>query len=96
MAILIVLSEQDRTKWDRNLIQRGYHHLDRAATGSELSEYHLQASIAACHASAKSYEATNWKGILGFYDMLISINRSPVLLLNRAVALSWWKALNLA
>ena len=84
---LIVLSEQDRTKWDQDLIQRGYFHLDRASSGSEISEYHLQASIAACHASAKSYEATNWKGILGFYDMLILINRSPVLLLNRAVAL---------
>jgi RNA polymerase sigma-70 factor (ECF subfamily) len=83
---LIVLSEQDRTQWDQRLIQRGYYHLDRAATGSELSEYHLQASIAACHAMAASYEATDWKRILGFYDLLVSMNRSPVLLLNRAVA----------
>jgi RNA polymerase sigma-70 factor (ECF subfamily) len=84
---LIVLSEQDRTKWDRQMIQRGYYHLDRAATGKAMSEYHLQASIAACHASAQNYESTDWKAILGFYDMLILMNRSPVLLLNRAVAI---------
>ncbi|HSE41958.1 MAG TPA: sigma-70 family RNA polymerase sigma factor, partial [Acidobacteriota bacterium] len=84
---LMVLSEQDRTRWDRKLMNRALYHLDRAASGQKLSEYHIEASIAAYHATAPNYESTDWKAILGFYDMLISMNRSPVLLLNRAVAL---------
>ncbi len=85
---LILLAEQDRTQWDRKLIQRGFYHLDRAASGKEMTEYHVQAIIASIHAAAESYENTNWKRILEFYDILISLNRSPVLILNRAVAVA--------
>jgi RNA polymerase sigma-70 factor (ECF subfamily) len=85
---LILLAEQDRTQWNRKLIQRGFNHLDRAASGKEMTEYHVQAIIASCHAAAESYETTNWKRILEFYDILVSLNRSPVFMLNRAVALA--------
>jgi RNA polymerase sigma factor (sigma-70 family) len=84
---LILLAEQDRTQWNRKLIQRGFYHLDRAAD-QEITEYHVQAIIASCHAAAESYETTNWKRILEFYDILVSMNRSPVFLLNRAVAVA--------
>ncbi len=85
---LILLAEQDRTQWDRKLIQRGFYHLDRAASGKEMTEYHVQAVIASYHASAENYENTNWGKILDFYDILISLNRSPVFMLNRAVAMA--------
>ncbi|MCH8020898.1 RNA polymerase sigma factor [candidate division KSB1 bacterium] len=85
---LLVLKEQDRTLWDEGLVQSGFHHLDRAASGDELSEYHLQAGIASCHATAESYESTDWQRILAYYDELVNMNHSPVVALNRAVALS--------
>ncbi|HEY7162032.1 MAG TPA: RNA polymerase sigma factor [Acidobacteriota bacterium] len=85
---LILLAEQDRSQWNHKLIQRGFYHLDRAASGNEMTEYHVQAIIASCHAAAESYETTNWKRILEFYDILVSLNRSPVFLLNRAVAVA--------
>ncbi len=85
---LLLLAEQNRALWDRELIQRGLHYLERSATGEELSEYHLQAGIAACHAMASNYAATDWKNILNQYDALIEISHSPVVALNRAVALA--------
>ncbi len=85
---LSVLKEQDRTLWDERLIRQGFYHLDRAACGDELSEYHLQAGIASCHAAAESYESTDWQRILAYYDELVNMNHSPVVALNRAVALS--------
>jgi RNA polymerase sigma-70 factor (ECF subfamily) len=85
---LLLLAEQDRSRWDRDLIQLGFRHLDKAAQGDELTEYHLQAGIAACHAVAPSYEATNWQQILSYYNELISLTRSPIVALNRAVALA--------
>jgi RNA polymerase sigma factor (sigma-70 family) len=85
---LILLAEQDRTRWNHKLIQRGFYHLDRAASGDKMTEYHVQAIIASCHAAAESYETTNWERILEFYDILVSLNRSPVFLLNRAVAIA--------
>lgn len=53
-----------------------------------MTEYHVQGIIASCHAAAESHETTNWKRILEFYDILVSLNRSPVFMLNRAVALA--------
>jgi RNA polymerase sigma-70 factor (ECF subfamily) len=85
---LLLLSEQDRSLWDQALIQRGLYHLSQAGQGDELTEYHLQAGIAACHAMSPSYESTDWKCILSFYDTLVSMNHSPVVALNRAVALA--------
>ncbi len=85
---VLVLAQQDRKLWDQTLIQRGLLHMQRAAQSEELSEYHVLAGIASCHATASNYEATNWESILRFYDMLLTMNHSPVIALNRAVALS--------
>lgn len=85
---LLRLREQDRSTWDGALIARGLHYLSLAATGDVLSEYHLQAGIAACHCTAASYEATDWPRILAFYDQLARLDDSPVVALNRAVAIA--------
>lgn len=85
---LLLLSEQDRAKWNRGAIQRGFDHLRQARTGSHLTEYHLQAGIAACHAAAPNYEATDWETVLFYYDQLIALRPSPVFRLNRAVAVA--------
>jgi len=70
------------------MIARGMFHLAQSATGNELSEYHLQAGIAACHCAAKDYESTDWQKILSLYDRLIEFDQSPVVALNRAVAIA--------
>lgn len=85
---LLLLSEQDRDLWNRTMIAAGFHHLDRAASGTELSPYHLEAGIAACHASTPSPDETDWPYILSLYDALLAVKPSPVVALNRAVALA--------
>ncbi len=85
---IILMEDQDREKWDKQALALGYYHLSNAVQDDDLSTYHLQASIAACHASASSFEATNWTKIVGLYDLLFQLDQSPVILLNRAVALS--------
>jgi RNA polymerase sigma factor (sigma-70 family) len=84
---LLRLKEQDRTRWDQSMIARGMFHFAQSAAGDELSEYHLQAGIAACHCAAKDYESTDWRQILSLYDRLVALDGSPVVALNRAVAL---------
>jgi len=83
---LLRLEEQDRARWDQAMIERGISHLRESASGDSLSEYHLQAGIAACHATAKDYQATDWSRILSLYDRLTEFEDSPVIALNRAVA----------
>jgi RNA polymerase sigma factor (sigma-70 family) len=85
---LLRLREQDRTKWDQPMIARGMLHLAQSAAGGEISEYHLQAGIAACHCAAKNYASTDWRRILSLYDRLMEFDASPVIALNRAVALA--------
>jgi RNA polymerase sigma-70 factor (ECF subfamily) len=85
---LLRLQEQDRTRWDQAKIARGMFHFSRSAAGDALSEYHLQAGIAACHCAAKDYESTDWQQILSLYDRLIEFDQSPVVALNRAVAIA--------
>ncbi|NOS71279.1 MAG: sigma-70 family RNA polymerase sigma factor [Verrucomicrobia bacterium] len=85
---LLRLQEQDRARWDQPMIARGMFHLAHSAAGDELSEYHLQAGIAACHCAARDYAATDWRHILEMYDRLIEFDDSPVVALNRAVALA--------
>lgn len=84
---ILLLQEQNRAQWDRKMISQGLVHLNRSATGNEASEFHLQAGIAACHCTAPSYDATDWPKILSLYDLLLHTNNSPVIALNRAVAL---------
>lgn len=85
---LLLLAEQDRAEWDRGLLGYGLRHLELAASGDELSEYHLQAGIAAVHATSPSFDDTDWPYLLGLYDELLARARSPVVALNRAIALS--------
>jgi RNA polymerase sigma-70 factor (ECF subfamily) len=85
---LLLLSEQDRSLWDRSLLNRGLTYLGQSASGSELSAYHLQAEIACCHATAESLDTTDWHRILSCYDALLNLNPSPVIALNRTIALA--------
>jgi RNA polymerase sigma factor (sigma-70 family) len=85
---LLRLQEQDRTRWDKSMIARGMFHFAQSAAGDEVSEYHLQAGIAACHCAAKNYESTDWQKIFSLYDRLIEFDPSPVVALNRAVAIA--------
>ena len=83
---LLQLEKQDRSKWDRELIRRGFQFLEKSTIGSELTEFHLQAGIASLHCAALSYERTDWTKIVKLYDELYRISPSPVVALNRAVA----------
>jgi len=85
---LLRLQEQDRTRWDRSMIAQGMYHLTRSAAGDAMTEYHLQAAIAACHCTATDYASTDWGKILELYDGLLKFDDSPIVALNRAVALA--------
>ncbi len=85
---LLLLQEQDRTCWSQPMIAGGMFHLTQSAAGDEISEYHLQAGIAACHCTAQDYASTDWPQILSLYDRLVEFDDSPVVALNRAVALA--------
>jgi len=85
----VLLLHQDRTRWDRLLIRRGLAALERAEElGGTLGPYTLQAAIAACHARAPRAEDTDWDRIVALYDALAELTRSPVVELNRAVAIA--------
>jgi RNA polymerase sigma factor (sigma-70 family) len=85
----ILLLEQDRSRWDHLLVQRGLTALARAESlARPLGPYTLQAAIAACHARAHTAEETDWLRIVALYDALVEITQSPVVELNRAVAVA--------
>ncbi len=85
---LLLLSEQDRTRWDRGLIAEGLRHLNRAASGDRMTPYHVEAAIAACHAVASDEASTDWAYVLRLYGELLALKPSPVVELNRAIALA--------
>lgn len=85
---LLLLENQDRGLWDAKLIKAGIFHLAKSSEGNRVSEYHLQAGIAACHTLAADDASTDWPRILSFYDHLIKIQPTPVVALNRAIAIS--------
>jgi RNA polymerase sigma factor (sigma-70 family) len=85
---MIRLKEQNRSRWDKSMIARGMFHLAESASGNEISAYHLQAGIAACHCAAPDAKATNWRQILSLYDQLVELDDSPIIALNRAVAVA--------
>jgi RNA polymerase sigma-70 factor (ECF subfamily) len=85
---LIALPDQDRSRWDPALIGEGMKFLELSASGSTLTEYHLEAAIAAIHASAARMEETDWAAIVSLYDRLIALRPSPVVALNRAIAVA--------
>ena len=80
------LVEQDRSRWDARLVGEGLALLDRSAVGDVVSPYHIEAAIAAVHADARSVEETNWDAIIDLYDRLMAIVPSPIVALNRAIA----------
>jgi RNA polymerase sigma-70 factor (ECF subfamily) len=91
---LLLLEEQDRSRWDQELVMLGLRHLQRAARGERFSTYHAEAAIAAEHCLAPSYDATRWDEITRLYEMLERIAPSPLHTLNRAIALAAWKGLD--
>ena len=84
---LVLLAEQDRARWDRARIARGLACLEGAGPLDAAGPYRLQAAIAACHARATAWEATDWPRIVGLYAALAAVAPSPVVELNRAVAI---------
>jgi RNA polymerase sigma-70 factor (ECF subfamily) len=85
---LLLLAEQERSQWDQALLALGVVRLEQAAHGNELSEYHLQAAIAAVHATSPSVAETDWPRLVSLYDQLLALAPSPVVALNRAIAQS--------
>jgi predicted RNA polymerase sigma factor len=88
---LLLLEEQDRSLWERELIQRGLDHLMRSARGERVSRYHVEAGVAAEHCLAPSYAETNWGEIVRLYEVLERVAPSPLNILNGAIALAEWK-----
>jgi RNA polymerase sigma factor (sigma-70 family) len=86
---LILLSDQDRRLWNKDLIAEAGVWMNRAAFGEDVSTYHLEAAIAWEHCVAKSLEETNWQQIRKYYDWLVVLTLSPIHELNRAIAI--WK-----
>ena len=93
---LVLLDEQDRTRWDQALIEEGTALVERALGQRRAGPYALQAAISAVHAEAPSAAATDWAQIVGLYDVLARIEPSPVIALNRAVAVRDGPAVGLA
>jgi predicted RNA polymerase sigma factor len=85
---LLLLADQDRSKWNQAFLKRGLTALQRSASGAELSDYHLEAEIAACHSLAPSFEATDWARVLKCYEELLARKSSPIIELNRIIAYS--------
>src|SRR5262245_42882782 len=83
---VLLLRDQDRSKWDRDLIRKGFVHLAESASGTELSRYHLEASIAACHARATDFGSTDWSTIVGLYEILAQRFPSDVASVSHAIA----------
>jgi len=84
---LILLSDQDRSLWNQKIISQGNNYLNQSAFGESLSTYHLEAAIAYQHCTASSYGTTNWKEILSYYDLLLTIDNDPIVLLNRCLVI---------
>jgi RNA polymerase sigma-70 factor (ECF subfamily) len=71
------------------LIEKGKYYLEKASDGEHLSEYHIEAAIAACHANAVSFEETDWKSIIKLYEVLSAIRPSDIVKMNKAVAIGY-------
>jgi RNA polymerase sigma-70 factor (ECF subfamily) len=82
------LLDQDRSRWDQELVAEGVKLLELSATGRELTVYHVEAAIAAIHARALRAEDTDWQTIVSLYDTLMMIGASPIVALNRAIAIA--------
>ncbi len=85
---IILLEDQDRSLWNEKQIEEGLALVTQALSSRRIGAYTLQAAIAARHAEASAFAATDWAGIVGFYDLLIRVEPSPIVALNRAVAVA--------
>jgi RNA polymerase sigma factor (sigma-70 family) len=85
---LISLFDQDRSLWDQKLIAEGLKLMELSASGTEFTEYHAEAAIASVNSTAVRAEDTDWKTVVSLYDTLMSISPSPIVALNRAIALA--------
>ena len=85
---IVLLDDQDRSRWNRNLIAEGSAHVERSLSSGRLGPYTIQAAISAVHAGAPNAAATDWEQIAGLYDVLLRLEASPVVELNRAVAVA--------
>jgi RNA polymerase sigma-70 factor (ECF subfamily) len=85
---LTSLFDQDRSLWDQSLVREGLKFMELSAAGPELTEYHVEAAIASVHSTASRSDDTNWEIIVSFYDTLIAIRPSPIVALNRAIAIA--------
>jgi RNA polymerase sigma factor (sigma-70 family) len=85
---IFTMAQQDRSLWDRSLMQKGFYYLERSTAYKNFSAYHILATISAYHCAASDFASTDWASILALYDKLAEIDHSPVILLNRAIALS--------
>jgi RNA polymerase sigma factor (sigma-70 family) len=85
---ILLLKDQDRSRWNRELFQKGCDYLNRSARGEKFCSYHLEAAIAYEHSAAPTYEDTNWQHILHYYELLYQLKPGPVVALNKAVAIS--------
>jgi predicted RNA polymerase sigma factor len=88
-GFIVLLQDQDRSKWNKELIQKGHQYLGCASSDGSISTYHLEAAISSRHCVADSFEQTDWETILNLYTLLAERNPSPVVLLNRAIAMSF-------
>jgi RNA polymerase sigma factor (sigma-70 family) len=85
---IILLEQQDRNKWDKELIRMGYYYLDQSSAGDHLSIYHIESAIAAEHCLSPDFQSTNWKSLLKLYDCLLEQKPVPVVQLSRAIVLA--------
>ncbi len=85
---ILTLRDQDRRRWNHDLIGEGFRYLEQSASGAEASHIHLEAGIAAVHCIAESYERTDWEQIVRLYDRLMAMNPTPIVALNRSIAIA--------
>lgn len=85
---ILTLSQQNRSLWDFHIMEQGFSNLEKSVQDQQISKYHILATISAYHCSAKSFKSTDWKSILSLYDKLLTIDNSPIVILNRSIALS--------
>ena len=86
---IIILKDQDRSRWSHALIEKGKYYLENAAEGDAFTEYHIEAAIAGCHARAKSFSETDWGQIHQLYSILAALRPSPIVELNKAIAIGY-------
>jgi RNA polymerase sigma-70 factor (ECF subfamily) len=91
-GMIVLLQEQDRTKWNKPFIDRGMNFLRSSYSGDFLSEYHVEAAIASIHAIAPTFEGTNWRELLKLYELLMEMKPGPMVALNKAIATGYAKS----